>query len=97
MHHLLYSLYFLPLSALALFIFLPFSQALLLYFPILVICSIVYWLVWKDRHRPVTLGVEGMIGGIAQVLENEGGQVKVFSRGEIWNASAQNRLPKMRR
>jgi membrane protein implicated in regulation of membrane protease activity len=86
MHHLLYSLYFLPLLALALFIFLPFSQALLLYFPILVICSIVYWLVWKDRHRPVTLGVEGMIGGIAQVLENEGGQVKVFYRGEIWNA-----------
>ena len=64
MHHLLYSLYLLPLLALALFIFLPFSQALILYFPILVVYSIVYWVVWKDRHRPVTLGVEGMIGEI---------------------------------
>jgi membrane protein implicated in regulation of membrane protease activity len=86
MHHLLYSLYLLPLLALALFIFLPFSQALMLYFPILVVYSIVYWVVWKDRHRPVTLGVEGMIGGIAEVLENRAGQVKVFYRGELWDA-----------
>jgi membrane protein implicated in regulation of membrane protease activity len=86
MHHLLYSLYLLPLLALALFIFLPFSQALTLYFPILVLYSIFYWVAWKDRHRPVTLGVEGMIGGVARVMENRAGQVKVFYRGEIWGA-----------
>ena len=86
MHHLLYVLYFLPLPALALFIFLPFSQALMLYLPILVVYSIVYWVAWKDRHRPVTSGIEGMMGGVAQVIENEAVQVKVFYRGEIWGA-----------
>jgi len=87
MHRLLYVLYFLPLLALALFIFLPFSQALMLYLPILVVYSIVYWVAWKDKHRPVTLGVEGMMGGVAQVIENGALRVKVFYRGEIWDAT----------
>jgi membrane protein implicated in regulation of membrane protease activity len=72
--------------ALALFIFLPFRQALMLYFPILVVYSIFYRVAWKDRHRPVTLGAEGMIGGVAQVMENRAGQLKVFYRGELWDA-----------
>ncbi len=86
MHHFLYVLYFLPLPALTLFIFLPFSQALMLYLPILVVYSIVYWVTWKDKHRPMTLGVEGMMGGVAQVIENGAVRVKVFYRGEIWGA-----------
>jgi membrane protein implicated in regulation of membrane protease activity len=72
--------------ALAVFIFLPFSQALALCLPLFVVYSIFCRIAWKDRHRPVTLGVEGMIGGIAQVLENRARQVKVFYRGEIWDA-----------
>jgi len=87
MHHFLYVLYFLPLPALALFIFLPFSQALMLYLPILVVYLIVYRVAWKDKHRPVTLGVEGMMGGVAQVIENGAVRVKVFYRGEIWDAT----------
>lgn len=83
MHHLLYIL---PLLALALFILLPSSQALMLYLPILIVYSIFYWVVWKDKHRPVTLGIEGMIGGMAQVIEHEAGEMKVFYRGEIWDA-----------
>ncbi len=83
MHRLLYVL---PLPALAFFIFLPFSQALMLYLPILVVYSVLYRVVWEDKHRPVTLGVEGLIGGIAQVIENGAGHVKVFYRGEIWGA-----------
>lgn len=76
-------LFVLPLSALAVFIFLPFSQALVLCVPLFVVYSFFCRIAWKDWHRPVTLGVEGMIGGIAQVMENGAGQVKVFYRGEI--------------
>ena len=79
-------LYVLPLPALALFIFLPFTQAFTLYLPILALYSIFYKVAWQDRHRPVTLGVEGMIGGTAQAMKNGAGQVKVFYRGEIWDA-----------
>ncbi len=86
MHHLVYLLYVLPLLAPALFIFLPFSQALMLCLSVLVVYSIVYWVAWKDKHRPVTVGVEGMIGGVAQVVENGAARVKVFYRGEIWVA-----------
>ncbi len=78
--------YILPLPALVVFIFLPFSQALMVYLPILALYSIFYWVAWHDRRRPVTLGVEGMIGGIARVMKNGAGRVKVFYRGEIWDA-----------
>jgi membrane protein implicated in regulation of membrane protease activity len=82
----------LPLLALAVFIFLPFSEAWMLYFPILVVYSIFFSLAWKDRYRPVTSGIEGMIGGIAQVMESGAGQLKVFYHGEIWNALCAERV-----
>jgi membrane protein implicated in regulation of membrane protease activity len=75
-----------PLAALALFAFLPVSQALVLYLPVLLLCAIVYWVVWKDSRRPVACGIEGMVGGMAQVMENGAGRIKVFYRGEIWDA-----------
>ena len=82
----------LPLFALAAFIFLPFSEAWMLYLPILVVYSIFFWVAWKDSYRPVTSGVEGMIGGIAQVMESGTGQLKVFYHGEIWNALCAERV-----
>jgi membrane protein implicated in regulation of membrane protease activity len=75
-----------PLLALALFAFLPVGQALMLYLAILLVCSVFYWIIWRDARRPVTLGVEGLIGGMAQVTENGATGVKVFYRGEIWDA-----------
>jgi membrane protein implicated in regulation of membrane protease activity len=91
MHHLLYVM---PLVALALFIFLPFDQALMMYFSILAVYMIFFRVAWKDRRRPLTLGVEGMIGGTARVMENAAGQVKVFYRGEIWDAICPNPVSK---
>lgn len=76
----------LPFVSLLLFWFLPFEQALALYFLILFICSIIYWLIWKDMHRPVTTGVEGMIGAVGQVIQNGKRTHKVFVKGEIWDA-----------
>ena len=76
----------LPFVSLILFSFLPFNQALLLYSLILLLCSIFYWLIWKDMHRPVTTGVEGMIGAVGQVIQNGKRTHKVFVKGEIWDA-----------
>jgi len=56
-------LFLIPFFAPILFFFLPFGQALLLYGFILILCSILFWLIWKDFRRPVTTGTEGMIGG----------------------------------
>jgi len=76
----------LPFVSLILFSFLPFNQALLLYSLILLLCAIFYWLIWKDMHRPVTTGVEGMIGAVGQVIQNGKRTHKVFVKGEIWDA-----------
>ena len=76
----------LPFVSLILFSFLPFNQALLLYSLILLLCSIFYWLIWKDMPRPVTTGVEGMIGAVGQVIQNGKRTHKVFVKGEIWDA-----------
>ena len=76
----------LPIISLILFFFLPFGQALLLYFSILLLCSIFYWLMWKDMRRQMTTGIEGMIGGVGKVIRNGTGTVIVFYKGEIWDA-----------
>ena len=82
----------LPFVSLILFSFLPFNQALLLYSLILLLCAIFYWLIWKDMHRPVTTGVEGMIGAVGQVIQNGKRTHKVFVKGEIWDAICDDAL-----
>ncbi len=76
----------LPFGGLILFWILPLEQAALLYSLLLVVWSVVFWLLWKDFWRPVTTGVEGMIGAKAEVIQNGNGAAKVFFRGEIWDA-----------
>lgn len=83
----------LPLVSLILFSFLPFNQALLFYSLILFLCSILYWLIWKDIRRPATTGIEGMVGSRAEVIQNGNGTLKVFFRGEIWDAISHDDLP----
>ncbi len=82
----------LPIISLGLFLFIPFEQALFLYILILLLCSILYWLIWKAIRTPVTTGIEGMIGGTAQVIQNGRGTTKVFFRGEIWDAICRDAL-----
>lgn len=78
--------FLIPFFAPILFFFLPFGQALLLYCFILILCSILFWLIWKDFRRPVTTGIEGMIGGVGKVMRSGRKAVKVFYKGEIWDA-----------
>ena len=79
-------LFLLPFISVILFFILPFGQALVLYSLILLLCSILFWLIWKDTRRPVTTGAEGMVGGIGKVIQNGTGTTKVFYKGEIWDA-----------
>ena len=76
----------LPLVSLILFSLLPLEEAATLYSFVLLFCAILYWLIWKDMHRPVTTGVEGMIGAVGQIIQNGKRTHKVFVKGEIWDA-----------
>jgi membrane protein implicated in regulation of membrane protease activity len=79
-------LFVLPLIGLILFWILPLQQAVLLYSLLLIVCSIFFWLMWKDFWRPVRTGVEGMVGSKAEVIRGRNGRSKVAFRGEIWDA-----------
>ena len=82
----------LPFISLVLFLILPFDQAMAIYSVILLISVILYWLIWKAMRRPVTTGVEGMIGAVGQVIQNSAGSHKVFVKGEIWDAVSVEQL-----
>lgn len=81
-----------PFVSLVVFLFLPFEEALAVYLMILAVCAVLYWLIWKAIRRPVTTGVEGMIGGTCKVLENGSKRAKVFYKGEIWDAVSSDQL-----
>ena len=85
-------LFVLPFVGLVLFWLLPLEQAIFFYSLILIVCVALYWLMWKDFWRPVTAGVEGMIGGKAEVIQNGNGTLKIFFRGEIWDAVSKEDL-----
>jgi membrane-bound serine protease (ClpP class) len=85
-------LFVLPFISLILFLFLPFEQALALYSFILLLCSILYWLIWRAMRRPVTTGIEGMIGAVGQVIQNGKRGDKVFVKGEIWDAICEEQV-----
>ena len=74
------------LLGLSLFRVLPLKQALSLDGVIFVFWGIVLRLVWNDKRRKVTTGIEGMIGSEAKVIERNNVTLKVFFRGEIWDA-----------
>jgi membrane protein implicated in regulation of membrane protease activity len=76
----------LPIFALPLFLLLPWQEALVLYSIICLLSAGFYWLIWRTMHRPATTGIEGMMGGIGTVIRCSEGKIKVFCRGEIWDA-----------
>ncbi len=82
----------LPFVSLILFSFLPFNQALPIYLLILLFCAILYWLIWKAMRRPVSTGIEGMIGGVGRVIESGEKTAKIFYKGEIWGAFSADQI-----
>src|SRR3972149_180042 len=82
----------LPFVSLILFSILPFNQALPLYLLILLFCAILYWLIWKAMRRPVSTGIEGMIGGVGKVIQIGKKTAKMFYKGEIWDPGSVDEL-----
>lgn len=75
-----------PFVSLVVFWILPFEQALAIYLVILTTFAVLYWLIWKAFRRPVATGIEGMIGGVGEVIQIGKKSAKIFYKGEIWNA-----------
>lgn len=73
-------------TGLILFLFLAPAQATLLFIPLFVIFLWLAWLTWKDMRRPVSTGMEGMMGSKAQVVTRTSDGAKVLLRGELWDA-----------
>lgn len=81
-----------PVFGLSSFYFLPLGEASILYAAVLVPCALLYWLIWRSQCRPVTTGIEGMMGGVGQVFHRSELGAKVFYRGEIWEAMCKENL-----
>ena len=84
--------FLLPLLAIAVFFFLPPSQAAFVSVPLFLIFFWLAWVMWKDFRRPVTTGIEGMVGGKAQVVSRTKDGAKVLLRGELWDAVSGDEL-----
>jgi membrane protein implicated in regulation of membrane protease activity len=65
---------------------LPWEFALILYIAVTVVSAALYWLLWRTMQRPAATGIEGMMGGIGTVFRLSEGRMKVFYRGETWDA-----------
>ena len=81
-----------PVFGLSFFYFLPLGEASLMYAVVLVPCALLYWLIWRSQCRPVTTGIEGMIGEVGRVFQRSESGAKVFYRGEIWEAICEENL-----
>ena len=43
-------------------------------------------------RRPVSTGIEGMIGGVGKVIQISKKTAKMFYKGEIWDATSADQL-----
>ena len=78
-------LFVLPLIALALFFFLSPGEAAFVSVPLFLIFISLTWVMWKDLRRPVSTGIEGLVGSRAQVVSKTKYGVKVSLKGELWD------------
>ena len=79
-------LFLLPFIALLLFFLLPPVQATFISVPLFLAFMWLAWVTWKDMRRPVATGIEGLMGGKAQVVSRTKDGAKVLLRGELWDA-----------
>lgn len=80
------------LLVLALFFFLTPLQASFLSIPLILAFLWLSWIMWRDWKRPVSTGIEGLMGGKAQVVSKTGNGAKVLLRGELWDAVSSDEL-----
>ena len=85
-------LFLLPFVALLLFFLLPSGQAIFLSIPLFLVFMWLAWVTWKDMRRPVATGIEGLMGGKAQVVSRTKDGAKVRLRGELWDTMCSDEL-----
>jgi membrane protein implicated in regulation of membrane protease activity len=73
-----------PVIGLALFLFLPWTIALPSYLVIVALSFGLYMKIMKSMRRPVTTGIEGLMGRVGQV-EPDGSLVLGTERWQIAN------------
>lgn len=76
----------LPILALPLFWLLPWAEALILYGLICFLSAAFYWLMWGTLRQRAATGIEGMMGGTGTIFRCGEGEMKMYYRGEIWDA-----------
>ena len=84
--------FLLPLLAVAVFFFLPPGQAAIVSVPLFLVFVWLAWVTWKDMRRPVSTGIEGLMGEKAQVVAKTRDGAKVSLRGELWDALSDDEL-----
>mgnify|MGYP001564971914 CR=1 FL=1 len=85
-------LFLLPFIALLLFFLLPPVQATFISVPLFLVFLWLAWVTWKDMRRPVATGIEGLMGGKAQVVSRTKDGAKVLLRGELWDTMCSDEL-----
>jgi membrane-bound serine protease (ClpP class) len=84
----------LPLLGLIVFWFLPLEVALPVYLIILALSAALYRSILKAMHRPVSVGIETMIGQEGEVVEVSPRGARVALGGELWKAVSDTPLMK---
>jgi len=77
-----------PVAGLGLFAVFPLPIALPAYLAISALSLFVYWSTYQAMRRPVTTGVEGMIGARAQAMTDLSPRGRIRYGGELWLAEA---------
>lgn len=82
----------LPLLAVAVFLLLPLGQAAFISVPVFLVFFWLAWVMWKDFRRPVSTGIEGLLGNRAQVVSKTSYGARVSLKGELWDAVSGDEL-----
>ena len=89
MCHLILSM---PFLALALFYFLPFKTAVMIYMPILFLSVFIYYKIKKAMELPPKGGMDEMLGKEGEVVHSLTTEARVKVNDEIWNARSEKEL-----
>jgi len=79
---------FLPVFALPVFRFFPFSTALTIYLIIVGISLLLYYIIFKAMMQKPKVGKEAMLGKTVVVIKDIAPEGKIKYASEIWNAMA---------
>lgn len=77
---------FLPVFALPVFLFFPFSTAMTIYLIISGISLLLYYLIFKAMMMKPRVGKEAMLGKTGVVIKDIAPEGKIKYATEIWNA-----------